>query len=108
MLCLRGAIVAAATSVSTTSAQDAPASAVNAGSASQTAATQILDKLDDASKQRAKDSSYEGLIQFYMGWGTGIRNSIGLWRGNVALTDSCMAARKDVSRHPDEICMLII
>ncbi|MFZ6719807.1 DUF6794 domain-containing protein [Undibacterium sp. Ji49W] len=72
------------------------------------AATKILAKLDGASKQRVKDSSYEDLIQFYMGWGMGIRNSTGLWRGNVALTESCMAARKDVSAHPDEISMVII
>ncbi|MFZ6653657.1 DUF6794 domain-containing protein [Undibacterium sp. TJN19] len=72
------------------------------------AATDILAKLDDASKQRVKDSSYEGLTQFHMYWGMGIRNDTGLWRGNVALTDSCMAMRKDISRHPDEISMVII
>ncbi|MFZ6743636.1 DUF6794 domain-containing protein [Undibacterium sp. JH2W] len=72
------------------------------------AATQILAKLDDASKQRVKDAKYENLIQFHMGWGTGIRNDTGLWRGNVALTDSCMAKDKDGSRHPDDISMVII
>lgn len=132
-------VSATAANASAAGAQDAPVPAVNAVSASQTAAscttpgkngydkncvmypdaanwpttceqaaTRILAKLDDASKQRVKDSSYEDLIQFHMGWGMGIRNSTGLWRGNVALTESCMAARKDVSAHPDEISMVII
>ncbi|MFZ6712340.1 DUF6794 domain-containing protein [Undibacterium sp. TC9W] len=72
------------------------------------AATNILARLDEASKQRTRDSTYENLIQFHDGWGMGIRNSTGLWRGNVALTDSCMALDNDGDRHPDHISMIII
>jgi hypothetical protein len=72
------------------------------------AATNILAKLDDAGKQRVRDSTYENLIQFHMGWGMGIRNNTGLWRGNVALTDSCAALDNDGDRHPDHISMIII
>ena len=72
------------------------------------AATQILAKLDEPSKQRVRDSTYENLIQFHMGWGMGIRNTTGLWRGNVALTDSCAALDNDGDRHPDHMSMVII
>ncbi|PXX41494.1 DUF6794 domain-containing protein [Undibacterium pigrum] len=72
------------------------------------AATEILARFDEASRKRVRDSRYEDLIQFHMGWGMGIRNSTGLWRGNVALIDSCSALDKDSERHPDTISHIII
>lgn len=51
-----------------------------------------------------RSTSEDDLIQFHHGWGTGIRNSFGLWRGNTALLESCGA--KDI--HPDRCSMIII
>jgi len=44
----------------------------------------------------------EQLIRFHHGWGTGIRNEFGLWKGNKELLADCHA------EHPDDASMVII
>lgn len=58
---------------------------------------------DDMVKVRA--TKREDLIQYHMGWGTGIRNDLGLWRGNHALL---RAACGEAACHPDDASMKII
>jgi hypothetical protein len=53
------------------------------------AARRIVGELDDESKQRVRSTKRDQLMQYYFGWGTGIRNSLGLWRGNEKLLESC-------------------
>ena len=45
------------------------------------------------------------LIQYHSDWGMGIRNSLGLWRGNEKLLESCGKGKKVQA---DECSMVII
>ena len=47
----------------------------------------------------------EDLILYHHGWGTGIRNSFGLWGGNKALLRSACGGELC---HPDDASMIII
>lgn len=69
------------------------------------AARQIVSVLDDESKTRVRTTKKDDLIQYHLGWGMGIRNSLGLWRGNEKLLESCGQGRKV---HPDDCSMVII
>lgn len=69
------------------------------------AARQIVAALDDESKARVRGTPKDQLIQFHLGWGMGIRNSLGLWRGNDALLESCGRGSRV---HPDECSTVII
>jgi hypothetical protein len=69
------------------------------------AAKQIVGLLNDESKARVRATRKEQLIEFHSGWGMGIRNSLGLWRGNEKLLQSC-GGGKPV--HPDDCSMVII
>jgi hypothetical protein len=62
----------------------------------------ILADMKDAHKARVRDTKKEDLILFHHGWGTGIRNEFGLWRGNTNLMAACHAD------HPDGASMVII
>ncbi len=64
----------------------------------------ILLAMSDEDKQLVKKTSKEDLVKFHHGWGTGIRNHYGLWRGNKKLIES--ACGKPC--HPDDASMLII
>ena len=64
----------------------------------------ILSELDEESIQRLKFESKEDMIQYHHGWGTGIRNSFGLWRGNEALLEDL----GDKNMHPDDASGVII
>jgi hypothetical protein len=66
------------------------------------AVTRIVSQLSEEDKKIVRDTPKEDLIQFHHGWGTGIRNSFGLWRGNRALMEDCKA------KHPDSASMVII
>lgn len=66
------------------------------------AVNRILAEMDDENKARVRQTPREKLILFHHGWGTGIRNAFGLWRGNAALLESCG------ERHPDDASMVII
>jgi hypothetical protein len=69
------------------------------------AAREIARDLDDDSKARVRSTKKDDLIQYHHGWGTGIRNSLGLWRGNEKLLKSCGQGKVV---HPDDCSMIII
>ncbi|WAC73759.1 hypothetical protein OU995_03190 [Roseateles sp. SL47] len=64
----------------------------------------LLTRMSAESKATVKDTKKEDLILFHHGWGTGIRNYYGLWRGNQKLIQS--ACGKPC--HPDDASMIII
>jgi hypothetical protein len=66
------------------------------------AVTRILSTMPEKDKKTVRDTPKGDLILFHHGWGTGIRNSFGLWRGNHALMEDCKA------KHPDDASMVII
>jgi hypothetical protein len=66
------------------------------------AVTSILADMKDADRTRIRDTKKEDLISFHHGWGTGIRDEFGLWRGNTNLMTACHAD------HPDDASMVII
>ena len=66
------------------------------------AVTSLLAGMDDADKARVRDTKKEDLILFHHGWGTGIRNDLGLWRGNTNLMADCH------TEVPDHASMVII
>lgn len=62
----------------------------------------ILGEMKPTDKRLVRDTPEEELIQFHHGWGTGIRNSMGLWADNTELL-------KDTGKsHPDDASMVII
>lgn len=66
------------------------------------AVTRILSILDEASKNKLRSTAKADLIMFHHGWGTGIRNDFGLWRGDDSLL-------KDTGRDdPDDASMVIM
>jgi hypothetical protein len=69
------------------------------------AARRIVGELDEESRERVRTTTKDQLIQYLHGWGTGIRNSFGLWRGNEKLLASCGAAAKT---DPEACSMVII
>ena len=68
------------------------------------AARRIVDALDNESKARVRATRKDQLIQYYDGWGRGIRNSLGLWRGNEKLLESCGHGK----RIDPEACSMVI
>lgn len=64
----------------------------------------ILSGMSDKDKQIVRSTQKVDLIKFHHGWGTGIRNHYGLWRGNTELIKS--ACGKPC--HPDDASMKII
>ncbi|WP_277036349.1 DUF6794 domain-containing protein [Caballeronia mineralivorans] len=64
----------------------------------------IISSLPDKDRLNVKNTKKEDLIRFHHGWGTGIRNYYGLWRGNKKLILS--ACGKPC--HPDDASMVII
>ena len=68
------------------------------------AARRIVGELDEESKERVRSTKKDQLAQYYFGWGMGIRNSLGLWRGNEKLLESCGRGQ----RADPEACSMII
>jgi hypothetical protein len=66
--------------------------------------TDIVSALSEADKVTVRETKRSDLIKFHHGWGTGIRNHYGLWRGNKKLVES--ACGKPC--HPDDASMIII
>jgi hypothetical protein len=69
------------------------------------AARRIAAALDDVSRERVRTTRKDQLIQYHSDWGMGIRNSLGLWRGNAKLLESCGGGKRV---HPDDCSMVII
>lgn len=72
------------------------------------AAQMIFSDLDDESTRTLKGAEKDSLIKYHHGWGTGIRNSLGLWSGNDDLMKSCMVKQPNSQSHPDTASMIII
>jgi hypothetical protein len=68
------------------------------------AVADILSTMPDKDKEIVRKTKKEELVQFHHGWGTGIRNHYGLWRGNNKLIED--ACGKDC--HPDDASSVII
>ena len=64
----------------------------------------ILSGMDEENQDRVRKTREEDLYRYHHGWGTGIRNAFGLWKGNKALLiDACGA-----ECHPDNASSAII
>jgi hypothetical protein len=68
------------------------------------AVSDILQSMTDPDKEELRKTALPDLILFHHGWGTGIRNRYGLWRGNIDLLISACGR----PCHPDDASMLII
>jgi hypothetical protein len=66
------------------------------------AANKVISQMDQESLTRLKAMKKEDLIMLHMGFGQGIRNDFGLWRGNMLLL------RNTGTHHPDDASMVII
>jgi hypothetical protein len=70
----------------------------------QMAVADIVKSLSDEDKATLRKTRKSDLIRFHHGWGTGIRNHYGLWRGNDKLIESACGK----GCHPDDASMVII
>lgn len=64
----------------------------------------ILTRMSEKDKELVRKTQGADLIMFHHGWGTGIRNYYGLWRGNQKLIVSACGR----PCHPDDASMIII
>lgn len=64
----------------------------------------IVQQLPEKDKEVVRITKKEDLIKFHHGWGTGIRNHYGLWRGN----DNLILSACGKPCHPDDASMVII
>lgn len=69
------------------------------------AVDRIVSKLKEDDKLTVKNTPFNDLIQYHHGWGTGIRNSFGLWGDNKELIVSICGPKEC---HPDDASMAII
>jgi hypothetical protein len=69
------------------------------------AVASILLDSDPQDMAKVAATKREDLIQHHMGWGMGIRNGLGLWRGNQSLLISACGGEPC---HPDDASMKII
>lgn len=87
------------------SAQDEPGLGPDQWSTTvQATVADILTSLLPEDKAALLDTKKDDLIRFHHGWGTGIRNHYGLWRGNDELIESACGK----GCHPDDASMVII
>lgn len=68
----------------------------------------IIESLDKIDKSYIKSIPKYQLINFHFGWGTGIRNGLGLWGKNRGLIESCAKRIGETSIHADDASMMII
>jgi hypothetical protein len=64
----------------------------------------IIVRMSAEDKERVRTTKKQDLILFHLGWGVGIRNHYGLWRGNERLILSACGR----PCHPDDASMIII
>jgi hypothetical protein len=69
------------------------------------AVEEIFSGLSEEDKVTVKETKFCNLIMYHHGWGTGIRNSLGLWQGNTELLKSACGSEQC---HPDDASMEII
>lgn len=70
----------------------------------ESAATKLVSSISAEDKQEIIGKKKIDLIMYHHGWGTGIRNNFGLWKGNSKLLEDCGSP----TIHPDECSMIII
>jgi hypothetical protein len=68
----------------------------------------LIENLDEKKKIEIKTTPKADLIKYHRGWGMGIRNNFGLWRGNKTLLESCLKLRENEQFHPDSASMILI
>lgn len=68
------------------------------------AADILIQDIQDKDKEEIISKTKDDLIMYHFGWGTGIRNSFGLWKGNTKLLIDCGSEKI----HPDDCSMIII
>jgi len=70
----------------------------------------IVGKLSAEDKKRLRENKKEDLNQYHHGWGTGIRNGLGLWGKNPELLADCSLKLYGKKReiHPDRASGVII
>lgn len=74
------------------------------------AVERITSTMEPADRKKLLAMKREDVIMYHHGWGTGIRNSFGLWQTESPLRDDC-AKRKgmtDNKIHPDDCSMIIM
>lgn len=69
------------------------------------AVDEIVEGMSAEDRIAVRSRSRADLIAYHHGWGTGIRNGLGLWRGNHVLLRSACAGE---ACHPDDASMKII
>jgi hypothetical protein len=92
------------TSTASEESDEKPLGPVNWPTTVEATVTDIIADLSEKDKQTLRNTKRDDLIMFHHGWGTGIRNHYGLWRGNHKLIES--ACGKPC--HPDDASMVII
>ena len=65
----------------------------------------IVSEMLDEDKDALMDISIMDMYLYHHGWGTGIRNSFGLWTGNHQLLESSCGS---ITCHPDDASMQIL
>jgi len=68
----------------------------------------LLSELTIEDKNRIKESSEDGLINFHIGLGMTIRNIFGLWKKDSKLFEDCKKSSGDPSLHVDDASAMII
>ncbi len=64
----------------------------------------IIADMPEKNRLIIKGTKWQDLIKYHHGWGTGIRNHYGLWRGNQKL----LLAACGKPCHPDDASVIII
>lgn len=69
------------------------------------AVERLVTEMDEKSKEAVRQTPREKLFRFHIGWGMGIRNAFGMWKGNTLLLESCGGGKLV---HPDDCSPIII
>ena len=66
------------------------------------AVTYVIKRMSPEDQAKVRATPKDDLIRFHRTWGSGLRNDLGLWKGNDALFKATGA------KHPDDASMVII
>ncbi len=105
LLVANESVAASKSSTADTREDETPLTAENWPTTVKATVADILKGMPEESVRIVKSTAKDDLIKFHHGWGTGIRNHYGLWRGNKELLrDACGGD----ACHPDDASMVII
>jgi len=82
-------------------ASDAAKTANPAGRVCRDAIERVYASLDEKSIGTLLETDKGDLIRLHHGWGTGIRNDLGLWKEDSPIRRSCAALGGSSDMHPD-------